>query len=78
MKECTVVEMSAFIGLFLYRGLWKQNTINIKKLFSQMYGPPICAATMSRNRFTFLLKHLRFDDERTRDERWNEDRFDDS
>ena len=74
-KECTMIEMSVFIGLFLYRGLWKQNTLSINKLFSEKYGPPIYAATMSRNRFVFLLKHICFDDERTRDERWNEDRF---
>ena len=73
-KECTVIEMSAFVRLFLYRELWKRNTLRIKKLFSESYGPPIYAATMSRNRFVFLLKH-NFIDERTNDQRWNEDRF---
>ena len=75
IKECTVIEMSAFIGLILCRGLWKQNTFSINQLFSEKYGLPIYAATMSRNRFVFLLKHIPFDDERARDERWNEDRF---
>ena len=72
---CTVNKMSAFISLCLYRGLWKQNTLSINKMFSEKYGPTIYAATMPRNRFVFLLKHICFDDDRTRDKRWNEDRF---
>ena len=30
---------------------------------------------MSRNRFLFILRHISFDDEDTRDERWRKDRF---
>ena len=69
------IEMSAFIGLCYYRGLSKLNTISIQKLFSDKYGPPIYSATMSRNRFLFILRHISFDDEDTRDERWRKDRF---
>ena len=64
-------EITAFIELFIYRGLYKLNTISITKLFSTKYGPPIFSATMSRSRFTFLLANLPFDDQTTRDERWN-------
>ena len=38
-------------------------------------GHPVFSATMSRNRFTFLLGQLRFDDKSTRKTRWKEDRF---
>ena len=60
------MELKAFIGLFLFRGLYKLNTMGIWKLFSGSYGPPIFSAVMSRNRF---------DDESTRAKRWKKDRF---
>lgn len=60
MKETSVEEIYAFIGLYLYRGLYKLNCISAHRLFSNQYGPPIFSATMSRNRFflyvqTFVL-----------------------
>ncbi|XP_057296188.1 piggyBac transposable element-derived protein 3-like [Hydractinia symbiolongicarpus] len=75
IKPTVPSELSAFGGLFLYRGLYKLNTISIDELFSNDYGPPIVSATMSRNRFTFLLSNLQFDDQTTRDGRWKKDRF---
>ena len=75
IKPTIPSEISAFVGLFLYRGLYKLNTISINKLFSTNYGPPIFSATMSRNRFTFLLANLAFHDQTTRDNRWRKDRF---
>ena len=61
--------------LCYYRGLYKLNSISIQKLFSEKFGPPQFSATMSRNRFLFILRHLSFDDEETRGERWKKDRF---
>jgi hypothetical protein len=75
MRETTVAEMYALIGLYLYRGLYKLNTISIDKLFSNKFGPPLFSATMSRNRFTFIVANLSFDNVATRDERWKKDRF---
>ena len=69
------MELKAFIGLFLYRGLYKLNTMGIRKLFSDSYGPPMFSAVMSRNRFSFILHNLSFDDESTRAGRWKKDRF---
>ena len=63
------MELKAFIWLFLYRGLYKLNTMRIWKLFSDSYWPPIFSAVMSRNHFTFILHNLSFDDESTRAER---------
>ena len=34
LKEVSEMELKAFIGLFLYRGLYKLNTMGIWKLFS--------------------------------------------
>ena len=75
MKGVTVEEIYAFIGLFLYRGLYKLNTLSVDKLFSNDFGPPIFSATMPRNRFVFIRAHLSFDDETTRENRLQHDRF---
>ena len=75
IKETNHPEMKDFIGLFIYRGLYKLNTMAIKKLFSKKYGPPMFSAVMSRNRFVFILHNFSFDDDTTRNERWKLDRF---
>ena len=66
MKETTAMEIRAFISLFIYKGLHKLKTFRIARLFSERYGPPIFSATMSRNRFFFILSNLSFDEEETR------------
>ena len=63
------LDLDAFIGLCLYRGLYKLNTVAVKKFFSDKYGPHLFSATMSRDRFSFIRRFLAFDDEATRDER---------
>ena len=75
LKITNDLEIHAVIGLILYRGIYQLNTLNVDKLFSNQYGRPIFSETMSRNRFTFLLANLSFDDDSTRDERWKFDRF---
>ena len=75
VKEVSEMELKAFIGLFLYRGLYKLNTMGIQKLFSDSYGPPMFSAVMSCNRFAFILHNLSFDDESTCAERWKKDSF---
>ena len=62
------MELKAFIGPFLYRGLYKLNTMGIPKLFSDSYGPPTFSTVMSRNRLAFILHNLSFDDESIRAE----------
>ena len=75
VKKISEMELKAFIVIFLYRGLYNLNTMEIRKLFSDSYGPPMFSAVMSRNRFAFILQNLSFDDESTRAERWKKDRF---
>lgn len=75
MKLVNESEILAFIGLFLYRGLYQQNNMAITTLFSDDFGPPMYAAVMSRVRYEFILRNLAFDDIVTRDERWKNDRF---
>ena len=51
VKEVSEMELKACIGLFLYRGLYKLNTMGFRKLFSDSYGPLMLSAAVSRNRF---------------------------
>ena len=74
-KEVSEKELKAFIGLFLFRGLYKLNTMGIRKLFYDSYEPPMFSAGMSRNRFAFILHSSSFYDESTHAERWKKDRF---
>ena len=71
----TIIEMKALIGLMYYRGLYGQNNHRLDMLFSERHGAPVFSATMSRMRFQFILAHLCFDDYRSRDRRWPNDRF---
>ena len=38
------MELKAFIGLFLYRGLYKLNKMGTRRLVSDSYGPPMFSA----------------------------------
>ena len=75
IKVTTTLEIRALIGLMLYRGLYQLNTFTVQRLFSDRYGPAIFGATMTRNRFLFLLATISFDDETTRANRWKQDRL---
>ena len=72
LKEIDTEDLHATIGLMYFRGLFNQNC---RLLFGDKYGQPVFSATMSRNRFLFIVANLRFDDEETRPNRWKKDRF---
>lgn len=75
LHDTNVMEMTAFIGLLYARGLLGQSHHHRNHLFSEKVGHPIFGATMSKNRFIFLLARISFDDESTRRDRWQHDRF---
>jgi len=60
------VELDALFGLLYMRGLLQANLTDVKQLWSIHYSP-VFAATMSLNRFVFLLSHLRLDHKPSRD-----------
>ena len=68
------IEIRALIGLIYWRGLLGMQNHNVKHMFGED-GHHFFGGTMAKNRFTFLLQHLSFDDKLTRDERWPTDRF---
>lgn len=69
------IELEALFGLLYTSGALKYNHVNLEELWSKKYGPPIFRATMSKNRFSFLIKNLRFDDKATRNQRKESDKF---
>ena len=69
-NEVDSTEIKTFNLLCLYAGLHKSNHEAVPLLWwSENQGRPMFTATMSRNRFTSILKFLRFDNGATRQER---------
>lgn len=65
-----IIELKAFLGLLYLAGVFKSNNEDLRSLFATNgTGRDIFRATMSLNRFYFLLGSLCFDDPATRQER---------
>ena len=74
LKETNVVEVRAVFGLCYLRGALRVSKQNTRHL----YGPDghhAFGATMSMNRFNFVISVLSFDDPETREEQKKEDKF---
>lgn len=70
-----MMEIKAFFGLMYFSGLQRTTHTNVEDLWNPVYGSIMYRSTMSRNRFWFLSKNLRFDDKVTRAERRETDKF---
>ena len=73
----SVIEFRAFLGLWLMRGLWGQATSRLSNLYLPS-GLPIFSATMPRERYKWILRHLSFDGTTRTEERygrWKNDRL---
>ena len=75
LGDTNLAEIAALIGLIYYRGLLGLAMHKTEVLFSEEFGHPVFSATMSKNRFKFLIARLRFDDRDTRRQRFHSDRF---
>ncbi|XP_024867730.1 uncharacterized protein LOC112451986 isoform X2 [Temnothorax curvispinosus] len=73
--DVDLCELKAFIGVLYLSGLQKTASTPLEDMWSHDFGPVLYRCTMSRNRFTFLLKMLRFDDKTTRSTRRETDKF---
>nr|BDT63058.1 MAG: piggyBac transposable element-like protein [Trachysalambria curvirostris nimavirus] len=71
----TLLELRAVIGLLLFTGAKKDNHVGTHELWSLAYGSSLYRCVMSEQRFLFILRCLRFDDKRTREERKKKDNF---
>ena len=68
-------EVLALIGMIYMRGLLGQVHQSINAMFYDIFDNPVFSATISRNRFEFLIAHISFDDHITRPTPWQHDRF---
>jgi hypothetical protein len=76
MKEITMMELKAFIGLLLLAGFLGKSKTDLKCLWRRSpLESLIFKATMSRSCFQNIISYLRFDDKTTREERKRTDKF---
>ena len=68
-KAVTLQELKALIDILMYAGATRDRLEPMKELWSQKTGRPLFAATMSFNRYKSLMRFLRFDNKRTRENR---------
>ena len=71
----TLEDIYAFVGLLYARGVFVAKNEPLHSLWSLEYGRNFFRSTMPRNKFQFIMKHLRFDDQSTRAERRTYDKF---
>lgn len=70
-----VIELKAFIGLCLARGVTKGRNEPVSSFWSEETGRAMFKETMTRNRFQSIMRFLRFDDKNNRRQRRQQDRF---
>ena len=75
MKETDLIELKALIGLLYLRAALQLNIFKTREIFFHESSHEIFAATMSYNRFAFLICFLEFDDKETWQQQWREDKF---
>lgn len=69
ISETCKEEVMALIGLLIFSGAMKNNHLNAKQMFDPIQYRETYRATMSYDRFLFLLDYLCFDDKQTRIDR---------
>lgn len=75
VSDTCAEEINALIGLLLLAARKKDNHLTTSELFDPTESGTKYNATMSKDRFDFLLNCLRFDDKTTREERKAVDKF---
>jgi len=68
-------ELNAFIGLLYARGAYETRNLKLSYLWSQKWGPAFFSKTMPRNKFTEIMKFIRFDKKDQRSQRLKKDKF---
>jgi hypothetical protein len=69
------LEMNAFLGLMIFRGVYKSSGEHIEELWSPTHGRKIFSQTMSLDRFKLIRRCLRFDNPETRANRLMRDKI---
>ena len=60
------MEVRAFVGLIILADVYRSNHEPVSTLLSEREGKPVFTATMPRNRFSDIVRYLRFDDKASR------------
>ena len=68
-------ELLAFIAVMYTRGVTSSNDMPYHTLWTENWGVPLCKKAISRNRFSEILRFLRFDTKSDRSQRLKTDRF---
>lgn len=68
-------ELEKFIGLCYLRGVFGGKNLPVHSFWSKEFGLPIFKETMPRDRFTEIMKFLRFDIKSRRKDRLSDDKF---
>ena len=71
IQTTNIIELRAFFGLMILRGLYRQNYRKVLKFWKSI---PIFSATMSYHRYYFLHHFIRFEDQQVIDDGWCRDR----
>lgn len=74
-KPTDEIEIRCYIGLLIHAGLNKLGLSDLREFWHPLFGNILFRASMSRNRFETLSRHIRFDDSATRSARRNRDKF---
>ncbi|CAH1981714.1 unnamed protein product [Acanthoscelides obtectus] len=75
VSTTTRQELNALIGLLIFAGAQKDNHLSTREMFDSRKSGSYYRATMSCERFEFLINNLRFDDKATHNERRTVDKF---
>ena len=75
VKETDLIKLKALIGLLYLRGALQLNIFKTRDIFFHESSHEIFTATISYNRFAFLIRFLEFDDKETWRQQWREDKF---
>lgn len=75
ISETSMSELKALMGLIILSAGLKDNHLSADILFDEAYSSSRYRATMSKERFHFLINALRFDEAGTREQRKKESSF---
>ena len=75
VKETDLIELKALIGLVYLRAALQVNIFKTREIFFHESSHEIFAATMSYNRFAFLICFLEFSNKETQRQRWRDDKI---
>lgn len=71
----TLEELDAFIAILYARGAYETRNLNVSYLWNKKWGPAFFSRTMNRNRFTEIMRFIRFDRKSERSQRLQTDKF---